>query len=67
MSSRTDCEAVLVSTGISIVRCESPSCDCSGVFIQLVDAEGSVFAVAPLTPETARAVAQQLLQAAQTH
>ena len=69
MSERTEADAakvdVLVAARVVIGICTTPGCDCHGMSIQLVDEGGRLFATAPLSPEVARAVSVDLLEAAE--
>jgi hypothetical protein len=51
---------IQVAKSIGIGECTERACGCGGLFVQLVDERDKVFAVGPLTPETALAFAEML-------
>lgn len=57
---------IKVASQFSIASCTDPACGCSGLFIQMIDDQGQVFAIAPFSPGLVDTLIRNLLQAAQT-
>jgi hypothetical protein len=56
----TTSDDVLVAKQIGIGSCQRPECGCKSVYVQLIDEREAIFAVGPLAPEDALALAHQL-------
>jgi len=56
---------IRVASQFSIASCTDPTCGCSGLFIQLVDEDGAVFAIAPFGLDLVDTIVRNLLLSAQ--
>ena len=52
------------ATRISVEPCTRLECGCCSVYVRFHDEHGVIFAAAPMAPEVARAVADELIEAA---
>lgn len=48
---------------VRVAQCTREGCTCGAVYLELLDADENVFAVAPFSPETAIGVGHNLISA----